>query len=346
MTKSELSAEQAQRLLVPIGKVTIEQISVESTINDVFRVMTRDHGSFYIKLHTARWYADQPDTFFVVNRECATHELLRKRGMPLPYLAWADYTRNVVPRSAYVCGELPGISVPTAIARYPQEEGAILKALGRYVRRLHEIEFTSAGLLEPAHACFAPAEGPIPPIETWHGGALHHPEHLQRDASRALDKCRERGLLPALVERELDRLFGRMVETIGPDYVPPRFTVGNCHAWHFHVDRVDGEWAVQGFYDFEAVSAGDPTIDLVELEMTLTPCTGSHTWREPFFEGYGSRPSLEGYKMRLFYYVLYEMGKQHSRAVPDAKWLRGRWPDLLQTSDWGELAWFPIEARE
>ena len=32
--------------------------------------------------------------------------------------------------------------------------------------------------------------------------------------------------------------------------------------------------------------------------------------------------------------------------IPDAKWLRGRWPHLLQASDWGELAWFPIEERE
>ena len=96
----------------------------------------------------------------------------------------------------------------------------------------------------------------------------------------------------------------------------------------------------------ELAGSGPMVAPVLWRKMTLTPCTGSHTWREPFFEGYGSWPSLDGYKMRLFYYVLYEMGKQHSRAVPDARWLRGRWPDLLQASDWGELAWFPIERKE
>ena len=80
MTSSELTLEQAQRLLAPVGDVEIVEITVAATTNDVFKVATRDHGNFYIKLHTARWYADQPDTFFVVNRECAVSELLRKRG--------------------------------------------------------------------------------------------------------------------------------------------------------------------------------------------------------------------------------------------------------------------------
>ena len=81
--RSELSTVQAQKLLLPIGDVMITGIERTATINDVFRIKTRDHGNDYIKFHTARWYADQPDTFFVVNRECAVHELLRKRGMPL-----------------------------------------------------------------------------------------------------------------------------------------------------------------------------------------------------------------------------------------------------------------------
>ena len=343
MTRSELTHEQAQRLLAPVGDVVIVEITVAATTNDVFKVVTRDHGNLYVKLHTARWYADQPDTFFVVNRECAVPELLRKRGMALPYRAWGDYTRGVVGRSAYICGELAGTPVPQALARFPRESAEILRALGHYMRRLHSIEFSNPGLLEPAHALFCEAEGTIPRVEAWHGGHLHHPEHMQREALDMLQGATEAGHLHPGVSAALDALFQRMASTLDPDYHPPRFTVGNCHAWHFHTERVNGHWTIFGFYDFEAASAGDPTIDLVELEMTLVPSTRSFAWRDPFYEGYGHRPTFEGYKMRVLYYLLYELGKAHSRMVPDPGWQEKRWMDLAGAGTWQDLTWFPIE---
>jgi Ser/Thr protein kinase RdoA (MazF antagonist) len=89
-----------------------------ATTNDVFRIRTKAHGSYYVKFHTARWYADQPDAFFVVERECALCELLRKRGIPLPYRAWGDYTRAVVPRPVFVSEELQGIPILDAAYSY------------------------------------------------------------------------------------------------------------------------------------------------------------------------------------------------------------------------------------
>jgi hypothetical protein len=339
---AELTPEQARKLLAPIGDVSVVKIDVAATINDVFKIVTRDHGNYYFKFHTARWYADQADTFFVVNRECAVHALLEKRGMPLPYPAWADYTRSVVPRSVYICGELTGTPVTEALARFPQEAADILSSLGRYLHRLHETVFSTPGLLEPAHVIFCPRKGPVPPVAAWDKGALHHAEHFCQEASDALNRCRERGLLPSDVAAAIARLYQDMVATIAPDYTPARFTVGNCHAWHFHVERTDGQWTVLGFYDFEAVSAGDATIDLVELEMTLTPCTGSVTWREPFFAGYGRWPGFEGYKMRALYYLFYELGKAQSRAVPDPAWLNERWLDLIDAQSWQDFVWFPV----
>ena len=51
--RPELTPEQAQRLLAPVGDGAIVEITVAATTNDVFKVVTRDHGNFYIKLHTA-----------------------------------------------------------------------------------------------------------------------------------------------------------------------------------------------------------------------------------------------------------------------------------------------------
>lgn len=339
---SQLNPEQARRLLTPVGDVSVEDVRVAATINDVFKVVTRSHGTFYIKFHTARWYADQPDTSFVAEREAAVHELLRKRGMPLPYEAWADTSRSVVSRSVFICGELPGIPITEALARFPQDASEIVRSLARYLRRLHEIEFSNPGILGPEHARAANERGPIPRVEAWDQHEMHRPEHFQRAALDLLADVTVRGLLSAEVTAALERLFHQSAATIAADYAPPRFTVGNCHAWHFHVEHSAEAWPVRGFYDFEAASAGDPTIDLVEIEVTLTPDMRSFRWREPFFEGYGSTPAFEGYKMRVLYYLLSQVGRSGTRQVPDQAWLQGQWLNLIHAPDCEQLAWFPV----
>lgn len=280
----------------------------------------------------------------MVERECAVCELLRKRGIPLPYRAWGDYTRTVVPRSVFVCEELQGLPVPEALRQFPGEREAILNNLGRYMRQLHDIEFSRPGLLAYAHAYFAAAHGTIPSVFTWDRHPMHHAEYLQRDALDLLDT--KKGYLPEAVTGALRELFSSLAAVVRSDYSPPRFTVGNCHAWHFHVSRHNGEWRIEGFYDLEAASAGDSNIDLVELEMTLTPALRSTAWREPFFAGYGSWPGFDGYKRRLLYYLLFEVGKAQSPMIPDADWLSQRWSGMIHAVDWSQLGWYPQHMKE
>jgi aminoglycoside phosphotransferase len=338
---TELSVEQAHQLLAPVGKVAIESISVAATINDVFRVVTREHGTFYIEFHTARWYADQPDTAHVAEREAAAVEVLRKRGMPLPYVAWADTSRSIVSRSVFICGQLPGSPVTDAAREHPAEAGQMLHALGEYLRRLHGVEFTDPGILCREHAEIAPPTGVIPCVRSWDDHSMHHPEHFQREALAEL--ARKEHLLPRMVAAELAARFAGSAEVLRPDYRPPRLTIGNCHAYHFHVARTSAQWEVTGCFDFEAVSAGDSTTDLVELEVTLTPAVRSSSWRGPLFAGYGRRPRLEGYRLRLCYYLLCELSNAWSKQVPDPEWLRRQWPRLLAVARWEELTWFPTD---
>jgi len=338
-TKSTLTVQQAAMLLAPLGDISIENVAVAATTNDVFKVTTAKHGTYFIKFHTARWYADQPDTFFVVGRECAVPELLRKRGMPLPYRAWGDVTCSVVPRSVFICEELGGTPLPVALDEFPDEASDVLHSFGRYMEALHSIEFSRPGLLAHAHAYFAPPTGTIPPVFAWDAGHLHSPEALQRDATEMLNEKAPR--LPASVTPRLAEMFSSLADTVEEDYDPPRFTVGNCHAWHFHVDKADGRWEVLGFYDHEACSAGDATIDLVELEITLTPSTGGNAWRQAFIDGYGSTPSFDAYRRRLLYYLLCEVGGSPTRMIPDPTWLDGQWDCLIDAEDWEEFVWYP-----
>jgi len=337
-----LTPQQATQLLARVGAVEVLDISVAATVNDVFRVVTRSHGVFFIKFHTARWYADQPDTAFVAEREAAVPELLRKRGLPLPYTAWADTSRSVVSRSVFICGELEGLPVTEAAAQFPAASGEIMRALGRYLRRLHEIEFSSPGILHPLHARRAAAAGAIPHVESWDDHPMHHTEHLQREALAAVARAEGSRSLPSEIAAEMAARFAGSAEVLRPDYQPPRLTLGNCHAYHFHVAQTARGWEVQGCYDFEAVSAGDATIDLVELEVTLTPALRSFSWREPFFAGYGRRPALHGYALRLVYYLLCELDNPHTKQIPDRDWLHERWLRLLGARTWDELTWYPV----
>ncbi len=336
-----LSPEQGTNLLAPLGDVEVLEVTRAATTNDVFRVVTRRHGNYYVKFHTARWYADQPDTFFVVERECAVHELLAKRGMGLPYVAWADCTREVVDRSVYICGELDGVPVPQAIRECPREMPRIVAALGRYLRRLHGIEFSRPGILSGVHAHVARSTGRVPPVFSWDQHSMHSAEILQREALRDLEDCRRQALLPESAACALEGLFEQAAEIAGPHYDPPRFTVGNCHVWHFHVARGNRNWEVLGFYDFEAVSAGNASVDHAELEAGLAPAVGSFAWREPYYEGYGCRPDLCGHKIHMLRYLLSELRGHRSALVPDAEWLRSRWLELINARDWEEFAWYP-----
>lgn len=338
---ARLTPSQATQLLTRVGDVEVLDISVAATINDVFRVATRAHGVFFVKFHTARWYADQPDTAFVAEREAAAVQLLRKRGLPLPYTAWADTSRTVVPRSVFICGDVGGRPVTEAAAQFPAASDEIMRALGRYLRRLHEIEFTTPGILHPKHAELTPAAGIIPHVESWDEHMMHHPEHFQRDALAAIARVESSGSLPSGIAAEMETRFTHSADILRPDYQPPRLTLGNCHAYHFHVAPAARGWKVLGCYDFEAVSAGDRTIDLVELEVILAPALRSLRWREPFFAGYGDRPSLEGYALRLIYYLLCEVENPYTKQIPDPDWLRERWLRLLNAETWEDLTWYP-----
>ena len=331
-------------LLAPLGAVSVLGVTVAATSNHVFRVSTHEHGTYYVKFHTASWYSDHADAYFAVERECAVYDLLRKRGIALPYRAWGDFGRQVVPRSVFICEELGGIPAPDALRQFPDQRPAILQALGRYLRRLHSIEFARAGFIGRPHAYFAPAAGTVPLAYTWDRQAYQRPELLQQDAVELLERNAQ--VLPQSVVPRLRQLFGTLADVAQADYQPPRFTIANCHAHHFHVDQTNGDWEVLGFYDFEAASAGAPICDLVELELALTPALPGAGWREPFYDAYGPWPSFESYKRRVLCELLAWRSADASDVVPDPQWLDEAWPKLIDAADWAEFQWHPVGDSE
>jgi hypothetical protein len=337
--KLELTHKQAQELLSPVGKVSVENISLSSGINRIFRVTTTNHGVFYIKHHTAFWYVSEADSDFAVERAAAVYELLCKRGIKVSELAWADTSKNIIPYSVFISKETAGIVAQNVFNRRKDVRSDVLKAIGHFLRRLHDIEFSNPGTVGPRHAKAAKDKGRVPYVEPQNWirhptlEALYQPDIAHRLIAHEWDG--KKSLLPPEVAIAFEMLFRKTGEVISPDYSPPRFTVGNLDAWHINVDDSSGDWKVTGFYDFEEVCAGGPTVDILDFEFTLTPRIQTLAWREPFFEGYGCRPDFEGYKTRLLFRLLGSVGNS------SGEWFENHWMRLLEAKSWDELIWFP-----
>ena len=104
----QLTPLMATQLLARIGNVAVESISGPDGINRNYRVVTREHGAFHLKFHTAFWYTDQAEADYAAHRALAVHELLRRVGLPLPCHAWVDDSYTVVPAAVYIATEMPG----------------------------------------------------------------------------------------------------------------------------------------------------------------------------------------------------------------------------------------------
>ena len=341
---AELTVAQAQELLADsVPGVQVVKTQQVAFTNDVFRTLSRSHGNYYIKFHTARWYVDLPDTACVVDRELAGHELLARRGMALPYRMWGDCSGRVVPRAALISEHLVGEPVSSILKRQPEATEPLVEELGRYLRRLHSIEFShraplSLGLVRSAGPSGRIVVPPQPP--EW--DSEDRPT-IRRGRGRLGGAC-DAGVVDTQTAQELEKLLDAAPAT--GSAVGPRFTLKNCHLPHFHALPADGGWQVTGVYDFEAVSADYAGGDVMELEFNLTPVTGGFAWRHAFERGYGEVSDFPRYKVRLLNDLLYYMGEftragRFGEKVPDIPWLSARLVQLAKAQCWRELEWFP-----
>jgi hypothetical protein len=272
---AELTAEQATRLLSCLVDATVTDVRQTAFTNDVFRIATESHGTYYVKFHTARWYLDLEDTRDVVERELAGYNLLQKRGFAMPYRMWNDCTRAIVPMPVLICEELAGHSALPLVQRCPDLAGPVARAVGSYLRRLHDIEFTNVSPIAPMHVQIAARSGRVPycnPGRYMHWAPDVHAmaQELQDKALAGLHRATGTGYLPEDGRRTLESLFAGAADVVLPTYASPRFTLRNCHLNHFHVEQQGQDWRVLGVYDFEGVAADEPLNDVMEIEIVLT----------------------------------------------------------------------------
>jgi aminoglycoside phosphotransferase (APT) family kinase protein len=286
-------------------------------------------GRFFLKAHTRDWYASDPDRApgLAVRHEAAAWECLRRHGLATPEVVLVDESADNPLRWPHlVTRELAGapagaLAEQSGLVR----AGALLEALGGYVRRMHDIAFRNPGYVMTP-------DGPEQPLEPhdWHH-ACHTADEWQRWALRGLETAG----LPTALRREIEARLSQMADGIRSEYEPPRFTQGDSHASHYLVD-VRGGPHVTGVVDMEVASAGNPVYDLILIVTELMARVDARTqWWEPFFAGYGGAPDLERFRLGLL-----STGEANFKAHGE-----GRWPatpaetyrGLLAAKTWAEL---------
>lgn len=194
---------------------------------------------------------------------------------------------------------------------------AAMRAAGRAVRRLHQIQLDAFGLLAGAD--------PNP-----HRHAAR--AHTQQEAHYALDLCRTLGWLDATqAQRAADWLAQRLPlldEGERPCLIHYDLHAGNLRFAH----NGDGEWQFSTLLDFELARGLLPEYDLALLSWYLHDAACADWWTA-FLSGYAPAAPLHPVRLRLFEMVKALQAMAFSKLEQDwGRWCQARALTLLAES--------------
>jgi aminoglycoside phosphotransferase len=289
-----LTFSQAGALMGRIGLAGDVNLTLVKRGNDVYRI---DSGmqSFFLKTYTKSWYgSDAAATAFHVRHECAAWDILRGHGLPAPEVVLADTTTtNALERPFIVTRQLEGVPLIDLLMLADESEfDTLLRTVGLYLRAMHAATFAHPGYLDTPSGVSAP-----PDPDGWQHRCWS-PVQRQQDALAYLDRIRDS--LSTKTAKRLEWEISTMAEILRPDYHPPRFTHGDCHAHQFFLKRDGDNWDVTGVVDMEVASAGDSGEDWLKLSIELaSQFSPSTQWWKSLFAGYGVPPDFARLRLRM-----------------------------------------------
>jgi aminoglycoside phosphotransferase (APT) family kinase protein len=263
--------------------------------NAVYRLKA-ESDTYFLKVPTKDlefWPDPLEGAAVKVERELAASRCLANHGVPGLEVVWAEPgSANPLGRPYLLTRSAPGRPFTQIVpARARRGWRSPLRAVGRFLASVHRIEFDTAGYL-------VSPEGPIGPTLPAPVRPEHRAEVAQAHALADLDQASSR--LDSRTIEALEARLGSLAETIGPDFLQPRFVIGGFHPNHPFLALLEGEWSVRGCIDLELASGGRPLDDLVTFGVGMMfRSDPAIPWWEPLFEGYGSEPSFEGVRTEL-----------------------------------------------
>jgi len=288
-----LTQQQGEEILRHIG---LEQDCVITPIkqhNHVYRIES-DEIIAYLKTYTKDWYGDNiAATAGCVEHEAATWGKMAEAGLGAPDVLVTEMScDNPFGRPFIMTRALKGTALTELVQNAdPQTFDALLKAVGAYLRRMHDITFEYPGYIS--------ANGPNAPLDPnqWQHYIWTF-ERFQQEAQQNWSADRQN--VPAEIIERAEAFYAQYAYLVKQDYAPPRFIHGDCHASQFFLYQNGGHWQVSGVVDMEVSSAGDFGADFLKFGIEMAGIFPAESrWWEGLFDGYGHEPSFEAIKVRM-----------------------------------------------
>lgn len=306
------------------------QVQQVKTQNDVYRIKC-GVDIYYLKTYTKDWYGDNwADTGYHVNHEATAWAILLANGIPAPEVVHqSESCDNPLTRPFLMTRELSGKPLTELLEGVEENQFEImLRAVGSYLRRMHNITFSYPGYLDTKNG----PSVPLTPSDWQH--RCWSAKQRQRDAFTNLES--DNVNFSESTKHQMQEMLSGIGEKLASAYQPPRFTHGDCHAHQFYLERNNGEWKVTGVLDMEVSSAGDCGEDILKLciELAQRYFYKTHWWK-PLFEGYGVEPNLEHFRLRLLGVAAVEFWRPNSWGSQGAR--EKVLQHFLKAKDWCTL---------
>lgn len=246
----------------------VDSASEPGSTNDTWIVEVEGGQHFVVREYRWPYQQEEPGR---IRKEPILHRLLRTHGIPAPeMLAAAEGEWD-----AALLEYLPGRPLGEITNQLTAEARAqAWRSVGEVMRRLHSIDYPTE------HAGVIVGEKVRPFDEGSWGGFCRGNmiQHAVRLPKRRPD-----------LHIDVDRL-----QMLGDRFQPvlddtPRALLHNdSHPWNVLVQETEGGWECSGLLDWEHAWVGDPTWDLVRMDLFRLKPIGPTP--EAFWQGYGQHP--------------------------------------------------------
>lgn len=248
----------------------VELITGAGHTNRVSVIKVQSEASYVLREYL--WPHDAPD-LDRVRKEKFLHTLLINRGLPVPRIL-ADVTLRG--KSAILMEQLPGERLGDSYSHLTSDAWVqAWRSCGATLRRIHSFEYSPG-----THGIFV--GDTLQPFEA--------PSWGQHCMYNLLYHAQQVVAFRKGIAIDLDGLQ-KVIEVAIPllNRGAPTLLHNDAHAWNVLIDRVNGAWGCTGWLDWEYAWVGDPTWDLVRMDLWRSHSIGATPGA--FYEGYGLRPT-------------------------------------------------------
>lgn len=275
----------------------ISEVSEWDSTNRTWVIDTDSRRRFVVREYKWPYEEEEPQR---AHKETTLHQLLRQQGIPVPEVLT---TVREDDWEGVLLEYLPGQPLGDVTSQLTSKARAqAWRSVGEVIRRVHSINYPTdeAGVI---------IGDKVRPFDKGSWGAF-----FRGGVSRHAARLRERR--PDLAV-DLDRL-----KSLGQRFQPllddtPRVLLHNDpHPWNVLVHETEQGWECSAVLDWEHAWVGDPTWDLVRMDLFRLKPIGPTP--EAFWEGYGHRP-IEPQASFYELHISLWMANQHldgSQALP------------------------------